>query len=270
MPTFPTPQPITVDIEVAAGAVHLVAGDTTETTVDVRPRDPSRDADVKAAEQTQIDFHQNRLSVRTPMPWIMLGRRGAVELSVTVPAGSRLTAAVASASVRADGRYAECRLSSASGAMSVEAVTGHVRADSASGDVTVHRVSGAVTVSTASGDAAVGELSGDLKFQTASGALSVDRLHGRLSAQSASGSVTVRTATTGAISVQTASGGLAVGIPEGTAAQLDLHTRSGVVTNTLQPAGGPSHGDETLAVRARTASGDISIHRAVQRPAVPR
>lgn len=262
MPTFHTPEPITVDIEVAAGAVHLVAGDTADSAVEVRPRDPSRESDVKAAEQTQIDFHHNRLSVRTPMPWIVLGRRGAVELSVTVPAGSRLTAGVASATVRADGRYAECRLSSASGAMTVETVSGSVRADAASGDITVHHVSGPMTVSTASGDAVVGELRGELRFQTASGDLVVDRLHGTVSSQSASGSVTVRNAVTGTVSAQTASGRLEVGIPEGTAAQLDLHTRSGSVTNALQAADGPADGEETLTVHARTASGDITIRRA--------
>lgn len=262
MPTFHTPQPITLDIEVAAGQVRLTAGDGDETVVDVRPRDPARPGDVSAAEQTRIEFRHDRLTVKTPMPWIMLGRRPSVDIDVTLPAGSRLTAAVASAALRADGHYADCRLSSASGDMSVESMRGNLRGDSASGEFAVQRAVGTVSLSTASGDAVVGELHGDLKFQTASGGLSVDRLHGKLTCQSASGGVTVATAVEGGVSMQTASGELTVGIPQGTAAQLDLHTRSGTVTNTLRPADGPADGEHTLAVYARTASGDITIHRA--------
>jgi DUF4097 and DUF4098 domain-containing protein YvlB len=261
MPSFPTPEPITLDVEVAAGLVHVTTADRDETVVDVRPRDAARPGDVSAAEQTRVEFRHNRLTVKTPMPWIMLGRRASVDIEVALPTNSRLNAAVASAGFHAEGRYAECRLSSASGDVSVESVHGNIKADSASGAISVGHVVGAVSVSTASGDAVVGDLHGDLRFQTASGRLTVDRLHGHLNCQSASGGATVTTAVEGGVSMQTASGELTVGIPEGTAAQLDLRTRSGAVTNTLQPADGPAAGDHTLAVHARTASGDITIHR---------
>lgn len=270
MPTFPTPDPITLDIEVAAGLVHITATDRDDTTVEVRPHDPSRAGDVSAAEQTRVEFRHDRLTVKTPMPWIMVGRRASVDIDVSLPTNSRLVAAVASATVRADGHYGECRLSSASGDVSVESVHGHVRSDSASGDIAVARVAGAMAVSTASGDAVVGELHGELTFQTASGRLSVDRLHGTVNGQSASGGATVGTAVEGGVSMQTASGELTVGVPEGTAAQLDLRTRSGAVTNTLQPADGPADGEHTLAVHARSASGDITIHRAAHSTATMR
>ena len=52
-------------------------------------------------------------------------------------------------------------------------------------------------------------------------------------------------------------------VAEGTAARLDLITAAGVVTNMLKPSDGPAEGDATLLVNARTAAGNIDIHRAV-------
>jgi hypothetical protein len=62
--------------------------------------------------------------------------------------------------------------------------------------------------------------------------------------------------------VQTASGEVVVGIAEGTAAQLDLRTRSGEVRNSLAASDGPAEGDEKLVVHARTGSGDVIVQRA--------
>ena len=49
MPTFATPQPIHVSLELAAGAVRISASERTDTVVEVRPRDPASAADVQAA-----------------------------------------------------------------------------------------------------------------------------------------------------------------------------------------------------------------------------
>jgi DUF4097 and DUF4098 domain-containing protein YvlB len=119
-----------------------------------------------------------------------------------------------------------------------------------------------VSISTASGDATIDQLEGDLKFQAASAGLTIGTLRGAVKSRSASGGVSVATAVNGTISAYTSSGEVELGIAEGTAARLDLETRSGVVSNGLQPSDGPAAGDETLVVHARTASGDIEVRRA--------
>ncbi|CAM5389096.1 hypothetical protein SCYAM73S_06650 [Streptomyces cyaneofuscatus] len=43
MPTFDTPEPISVTAHVEAGSIQFTAGDGPATVVDVRPRDPKRD-----------------------------------------------------------------------------------------------------------------------------------------------------------------------------------------------------------------------------------
>src|SRR3712207_7880717 len=42
MPVFATPEPISVTIDLSVGDVRLVAGDRTDTVVEVRPSDESR------------------------------------------------------------------------------------------------------------------------------------------------------------------------------------------------------------------------------------
>jgi hypothetical protein len=266
MPTFDTPQPITATVKIAAGAVRLVASDRVDTVVDVQPRDDSRPEDVKAAHRVRVDFVNGALDVASDRGFA-LPRRGAVVVDVALPTGSRLNAAVASADVTADGEYADCTLASASGDVRVECVRGNIKADSASGDISVAVANDSASVSTASGDARFGRLSGEAKFRAASGSLSVGTLDGSLSAQTASGDVTVATAIRGSISVQTASGEVGVGVAEGTAAQLELRTRSGSVRNGLDSADGPAAGDETLVVHVRTASGDVVVQRAAGPPA---
>ena len=260
MPNFDTAGPITAVVEIAAGSIRLVASDRDDTVAEVRPRDESRPHDVKAAEQARIDFTNGTLAV-TSKRGFSFPRRGAVIVDISLPDGSRLDVSVSSAQVRADGRYSDCKLASASGDFSVESVA-NIKADTASGAVTVDVVKGAAAIATASGDATIGDLDGDVKFRAASGSLTIRRLQGNVNAQTASGEVTVATAVNGSVSVQTSSGEVEVGIAEGTAAQLDLRTGSGDVRNSLTPSDGPADGDETLVVHARTGSGDVIVARA--------
>lgn len=263
MPTFHTPEPITAVVEVVAGAVHLAATERDDTVVDIRPRDPERGSDVRAAEQARVDFHKGSLVVTAGRKVLSLGRGGAVRIDIALPTGSRLDLSSASADIDAEGVYSECRCATASGAVRVATVTGNIKADSASGDIAIGDVAGDARIATASGDASIDRVDGDVKFQAASGSLAIGTLRGHARHQAASGSVTVGVGVSGALSAQTGSGEVEVGIPEGTAARLELKTHSGTVGNGLQATGGPADGDETFAVHARTGSGDISIRRAV-------
>jgi len=261
MSTFQTPQPITAVVQIVAGTVRITATDRDDTVVDVAPRDPNRPSDVRIAEQTRVEFNNGTLKVTAGRRFIQLGRGGAVDIDIALPLGSRLDASSASADVHVDGTLADCKLATASGHMVMDTVTGSVKADSASGDIAVANLLGSATISTASGDTRIGELLGDLLFQAASGSVVVGELRGDVKSRTASGSVTVDRAVTGAVSTQSSSGDIRVDIAEGTAAQLNLKTRSGTVSNGLESTDGPADGDETLLVHVRTGSGDIAVRR---------
>ena len=266
MRTFDTPQPIAAHIESAAGQVRLTASDRSDTVVQVRPCDESRAADVRAAERARVDFTHDTLTVSVGR-WGPFGARtGAVDITVELPSRSRLDISVATAQVHASGDYADCRLASASGDLRVARVDGCIKADTASGRIAVDAANGRGSISTASGDVTIGALDGDLTFQAASGRFSVDRLRGSLTARTASGGIAVATAIHGEISAHTASGDVEVGVAAGTAARLDIITRSGVVTNEMRPSDGPAEGDDTLVVNVRTASGDVAVRRSAAKP----
>ena len=82
-PTYATPEPISVSIEIPIADVTLNGGDRTETVVDVRPSRPDNDEDVRAAEQIRVDFADGRLTVKGPRGRAWLSRtRGSVDVSV--------------------------------------------------------------------------------------------------------------------------------------------------------------------------------------------
>ncbi|WP_082975337.1 DUF4097 family beta strand repeat-containing protein [Mycobacterium sp. 1245805.9] len=261
MPTFATPKPIAVSIEVRNGSVRLVATDRADTVVEVRPRDESRSADVSAAEQTRVDFRDGKLVVSGARRASTHFRDAAVDIDIALPSRSRLHASLGSADLRAEGEFGDVRAASASGNVEVDSVTGKFKGASASGSIAVHVVAGGASIATASGDATVGDLDGDLKFKAASGSLTIDRLSGYVKSRTASGSVDVATAVRGGVSAHASSGDVTVGIAEGTAVRLDIVTGSGVVSSDLEPSDGPQQGDEKFALTVRSGSGDVRIRR---------
>jgi hypothetical protein len=94
----------------------------------------------------------------------------------------------------------------------------------------------------------------------------VDRARATVAAKSANGDVRLDAIERGRIVAETARGTVDVGIRVGVAAWLDLNTAFGTVRNDLDAAGRPEPGDDAVDVRARTAFGDISVHRATDLP----
>lgn len=279
MPSFDTPAPISVTLDLVSGDVRLVASDRGDTVVEVRPSDPSRTVDVETAEQTGVEYGDGMLLIKSPKPRGLFGRGGSVAVMIVLPAGSRLHATLASGDLQGQGRLGECRLEIASGdirldetgALRLDASSGNVALDRvagqaevscASGDVRIRAIDGPAALKTTSGDSWIGEINGDLQIAAASGDVAVERAHASVRARTANGDVRLGDVARGMVVLDTASGDIAVGIREGSAAWLDVSTISGDVHNALDDADGPGASEETVEVRARTASGDITIRRA--------
>lgn len=286
MPTFPTPGPIRVTIEAVIGDIRIVASDRTETVVDVRPRSNSKPADVRAAQQTTVEYANDRLLIRGAIPrFSVFGPKGAIDVTVALPAGSQLRGETMLGDLRAEGPLGECKLKTAMGSISLEQAAALI-AESAYGDITADRVTGraeitsssgairlgvvdgAVTVKNSNGSIDVGEAAGELRLNSANGEISVDRAHAGVVAKTANGSIRIKEIVRGSILIETAYGGLEVGIREGTAAWLDVRSQYGRVRNDLRSADGSTPTAETAEVRAYTAYGDILIRRST-RPATP-
>ncbi|KXK60247.1 hypothetical protein AWW66_19820 [Micromonospora rosaria] len=280
MPTFDTPGPITVTLDLLAADVRITPGDRTDTTVEVRPSHEGTDADVRAAEQTRVEFTDGHLVVRMPKRrgLGLLGRPGTVDLTIALPTGSRLHADAAAATIRATGQLGECRLrtaagdlalhhtgaldaSASAGEITVDRVDGSARVASGSGQVRVGAVGGDLAVRTSNGDTTVGSVAGDLEARSANGDIVIARATGTVTAATANGDLRVDEAVTGRMSLRTNRGEVVVGVPAGTAAHLDLHTRHGRVENDLASCAPPPTPAGTVEVTARTSFGDIVIRR---------
>jgi DUF4097 and DUF4098 domain-containing protein YvlB len=80
-------------------------------------------------------------------------------------------------------------------------------------------------------------------------------------AKSANGDVRLGEVARGSVVLETGLGDVEVGIPEGTAAWLDVRSGTGRVHSELEAAEAPEPSAETVEVRARTAAGNVLISR---------
>jgi hypothetical protein len=281
MPTFDTPEPISVTVEFGVGDLRIVASDRTDTMVEVRPSDPTKKADVTAAEQTRVEYAGGRLLIKAPKNWRQYTFRGdgeSVDVQVELPAGSQLRGETGVAALRCRGRLGECRYKTGIGDIQLERA-GAVQLRTGVGDITVERaggdtelttgsgslridgIDGTAVVKNSNGDTWIGRVTGDLRVNAANGRISIDQASGTVAAKSANGDVRLGEVAHGAVLAQTAFGKVEIGIRDGVAAWLDLNTRYGTVRNDLETADRPGAGEEAVEVRARTAFGDITIHR---------
>jgi DUF4097 and DUF4098 domain-containing protein YvlB len=276
MATFDTPEPISASVDIIFGDIRFVAGDRTDTVVEVRPVDPSWELDVKAAEQAVIEYADGKLQVKHPkLRTVLTTKYGAVEVLVELPTGSDVQGETARGGYVVEGIVGSCRLKTPSGDIQVEQAT-HVELKTTSGavtvdhvtgeavvrgnrDVRIRRVDGGAVVKNIGGDSWLGEVTGDLRVSSANGHITVDVARAGVDARTASGDVRVGEVSSGEVDLYTATGEVAVGIPEGTAARLDAKTSAGRVFNSL---GTPEHADRTVKVRARSHGGNITVRRA--------
>jgi DUF4097 and DUF4098 domain-containing protein YvlB len=264
MPTFDTPEPIFAAIEIAAGNVRIIASDRTDTVVDVRPSDDTDDADVETAEQTQVAYSDGRLVVKAPKQkarWWFFRWEASIDVTVNMPAGSRVGIHTAAADVQCEGRLGQAELTAAHGDLTVARTSGHTEVTNTHGDIWVREIDGSAEVKTAHGNVNLGEVTGDLRLNSAHGDVSIDRALAGVVAKTAYGNVRIGEVARGSVDFQSAGGDLEVGIRDGTAAWLDLNTQYGSVRNSLQASDRPEPSDETVEVRAQTAYGDIVIRR---------
>jgi len=80
-----------------------------------------------------------------------------------------------------------------------------------------------------------------------------------VTAKTASGDITVEDARSGVVSLNAASGDLHIGVRAGVTAHLDVSSVSGRIRSDLPVGDAAPEGGSTLAVRARTMSGNVVI-----------
>ena len=280
MPTFTTPSPIDLAISLSVGAIDVVAGDLPDTVVTVSPTNPAKAVDRRGADETRVDFDGGRLTITGPKPRISwIGPTESVDVTVKLPSGSRLTAEISVGGVRTTGRLGATRIKALTGAVDVD-TTGDLWLRAGHGNATVATADGAVEITADHGQLRIGTITGDAALKSSHGSIRIDESGGELEAKlsygdleiaEARGSVTAKTAygsihlgavSNGSIQVESGYGGVSIGVRSGVPAWLDLSSREGRVRNQLDGDRAPDPTEQTVAIRARTSYGDITISRA--------
>ncbi|TFD34182.1 DUF4097 family beta strand repeat-containing protein [Cryobacterium cryoconiti] len=279
MPTYNTPTPIDLAINLQVGEIVVVAGDRADTVVTVSPTNPAKAVDRRGAEETQVAFDGERLTITGPRPRIsFIGPTESVDIQVELPTGSRLTAEIAVGGLRSIGRLGATRIKSSTGPVEVGATgdlwlrAGHGNATlgTAEGGVEITADHGQIRIGTVTGDAllkashgsiTVGDAGGELDAKLSYGDLEIVRAFSSVSAATAYGSIQLHEVSSGSIQVESGFGQVTIGVRPGVPAWLDLSSKNGHVRNELDGDTAPAESEQTVAVRARTQFGNISIQR---------
>ncbi|WP_405485646.1 hypothetical protein [Nocardia sp. NBC_00511] len=160
MSVFQTPAPITVNADALSGNVTVIASDRTDTVVAVRPADPAKKADVRAAEQTRVEFADGTLTVKTPKSWrthTPFGGNPTIEVTIEVPTGSRVAAVTGVGTITGNGELGECNMEVAMGDIVVSQPQGSVTAKTSKGAIRIgEAVRGVMRLETSMGDLEIG------------------------------------------------------------------------------------------------------------------
>jgi hypothetical protein len=280
MPTYHTPTPIDLAINLPVGGIEVFAGDRADTVVTVSPSNSAKANDRRGAQETKVNFDGQRVTITGPRPRISwIGPTESVDVKVELPTGSRLTAEIAVGGVRTVGRLGATRIKSSLGPVDLDttgdlwlrASLGNATVGTAHGGIEVTADHGQIRVGTVTGDAIlkasygtvlVGQAGGDLDAKLSYGDLEITRALASVAAKTAYGAIALREVSSGSIQVESGYGQVTIGVQPGVPAWLDLSSKDGQVRNELVDDHGPDESEQTVAVRARTQYGDITIQRA--------
>jgi DUF4097 and DUF4098 domain-containing protein YvlB len=280
VPTFDTPEAVPVELDLVVADVTITATDRTDTVVDVRPTDPASDADLRAAEQTQVELTAGRILVRQPrQKRLIFGRPGSIDLTVELPTGAPLQAKAAVGTFHATGELGDSRfrnstgdirldrvgaldLRTSAGGIAVDHVTGRAEISTSSGELRVRRADGPAELKNSNGGTWIGAVGGDLKATASNGDITIGRAGGSVGARTANGKIQIAELVRGTANLKSGFGGIDVAVRPGTAVRLDLYTNFGKVRNGLDSTDGPAGAGDTAELEVRTSFGDITIRRA--------
>jgi DUF4097 and DUF4098 domain-containing protein YvlB len=264
---YDTPEPIRLELEVAAGDVRVETADEGETTVELEPAHDD-DTSREAVEKARIDFRNGELTVIVPVQrtiGISFGRRGAVNLRVRTPDGASATIKTKSADIVARGRYARADFSSTSGDVEVGEVTGDAQFNTVSGDLRAGPIGGQADVNAVSGDSVLERVGGRLRVNCVSGDVTVREASEGVKVESVSGDVQLDSVEAGNVELNSISGDLRVAIKRGSRLAVDANAVSGDLRSDIELGAdeAAARGDGPLVdLHARTVSGDLRITRA--------
>jgi hypothetical protein len=285
-----TPSPISVTLYLYVADVRIAAADRTDTKVEVRPSDPNKAADIKAAENTRVEYDDatKTLSIVSRKPLnrfvnFSSKRPESIDVVIELPADSAVRGEAALGDFQADGALGTVALKNdmgmirltetgpltvrgGFGEITVDAVTGPAQVHSGSGNIRIGSVDGTADITNANGKIRVGTVTGPATIKVSNGSASVDRALSDISATSANGEILISEVVRGTVAATSKNGSVEVGVREGSAAWLELNAEVGHVYNELTASDAPEADEsvDKVQVHASTKLGDVTVRHATR------
>lgn len=266
--SFPVSAPVDVVAKFGYGSLVVNADDDVhEVTAVLTAREP--DSDVLS--RTTVELRGSQLLINGPRPKSSLfelpvfggsGSKDAVDIVVRVPARSELKTSTFAADVTTHGQTGTVDIASGTSTVDVDRVDGDVRIRFGSGPIRIASVSRATSIRTGSSDVVMGEAQGTVDVRFGAGSLEIDTAHGAVRMKTGAGSARIARAESD-VDLTSGTGEIAIGIPAGHQAQLDVMTGTGRL-HTDMPVEQVPRADtgRVSKIRAMTGSGDVVISRA--------
>jgi hypothetical protein len=252
MPRWTIDTPTTVNVDGAAALrVRLISGSVAVLAAGSADAKPSVDVAAVSGQPLLVTHEAGILTVTyDDISWEgLLGwlrpQRHAATVTITVPPDCPVQLGVVNAGVVISGIAART---------SVKSVSGEITLDGIAGDIDASTVSGNLDVQGARGGIAFKTLSGDLTV--------ADSVLGRLDAKTVSGRITgdFDLGPAGSVQAATVSGDVAIRLPAGVGAQVDLRSASGRVDTAFEDlTGGRSPGPASVTGTLGEADGKVSV-----------
>ena len=192
--TFNTPSPIAAVLDLYVADVRIEAADRADTIVEVRPSDPGKASDIKAAENTRVEYDDatRTLSVITRKPrnrFVNFSKRPeSIDVVIQLPTDSDVRGEVSVGDYRAEGLLGAVTLKTDLGAVRI-AETGTLNVRTGLGEVVVEGASGSAEVRNGSGEIRIGAIDGAADVSTGNGTVRIGVVAGTANVKAANGAV---------------------------------------------------------------------------------
>ncbi len=264
MPTYPTPDPVTLVVRIPTGRIEITTEDTKETTVEVRRMTGRSNP---GPDDVVVDFRPSQrgggqllvVAERGHKSWF--GKDAAYHVTIRTPHGADVQGVSGSADFRGVGRFGSIEVRSASGDVWFDDVAGQATVKSASGDVRLGSIEGPVMVNTVSGNTDVRKAADIVSAALVSGDLKVGEAGGDVKGRSVSGDLRIESFDRGRAELSSVSGDVQVGVLPERRVWMDLVSRSGDTSCDLDVGNGEGSGAPDVRIEAKSVSGDVRVRR---------
>ena len=258
---FNRKKPVSINLSCPLGSVDIVSERRNNIKVAITALDSSRQ-DRESVNNTSVVLINDELIIEPPKGSSYLRSSTRLNIKARVPIDSSAKINVASAVVNCDGRYKDLNITTASGEIYVEDITGNLTLKTATANSQIGDVGGKLTARSASGNITFGHVAGKMIVRSGSGNIKIATSSNDIKYKSNSGDLNIVSVNSGLISCQSESGSIRIGINPDTIALLNLNSKTGEITDEIDTQRNIDSA-KSVTLHLNTNTGDIHVFEAL-------